>query len=112
MPVMQLLSNGWPGGALVQLEDGTSSATAQDIVLNYCWVKPFVMKFRNRVPSAFFITDCFIALDKLFVGRLLVASQAGDTKITVAAEEAKKVKNLIGSLRALWRSSGSAFEIS
>lgn len=109
MAVQQILtSKDWRGGALVQLEDSTSSATASDIVLNYSWLRPFVEKFRDRVPSTFFIADSFIALDKLYMGALPVPLETGDCKTLLACEEAKRVKNLIGSLRALWRSSASA----
>lgn len=65
----------------------------------------FVAKFNDRVPSAFFITDVFLFLDRLFHGALLKPLEAGESKKTLAALEARKVKNLIGSLRSLWRSS-------
>lgn len=108
MGVMQVLTGkDWSGGPLVQLEDSTSSANAGDLVVNFCWVRPFVEKFRDRVPSSFFIADSFLALDKLFMNNLLIPTEGGDSKQSLACEEAKKVKNLIGTLRALWRSSAS-----
>ena len=44
-------------------------------------------------------------MDKLYQGRLLVPTEQGETKIDVATTESKKLKMLVGSLRALWRSS-------
>lgn len=106
MGVMQVLSGkDWAGGPLVQLDDCTSTAAANDLIVNFCWIRPFVEKFRDRVPSSFFIADSILALDRLFMNRLLVPLQAGDTRQSLACEEAKKVKNLIGALRGLWRSS-------
>ena len=104
---MTQLINGdtWKGGPLVQLEDTVSTARAEQIVLNHVWVKPFVERFRDRVPSAFFVTDVFLYLDKIWFGKLLKPQEAGETKQHLACEEAKKIKNLMGSLRSLWRSS-------
>lgn len=106
LPVTQLLSSdSWKGGPIVQLPDSTCSARAEDVVMNYSWVKPVVLRFRDRVPSGFFLTDIFLFLDRLWYGKLLQPLQPEDTKETLAGEEAKKIKNLIGCLRALWRSS-------
>jgi len=104
---MTQLINGdtWGGGALVQLEDTVSTARAEQIVLNHVWVKPFVERFRDRVPSGFFITDVFLFLDKIWFGKLLKPQQPFETKQHLACEEAKKIKNLMGALRGLWRSS-------
>ena len=52
----------WKGGALVQLEDTLTRPVAQDIIVNYSWVKPFVQRFRSSVPSVFFVTDVFLFL--------------------------------------------------
>ena len=105
MSVAQVLGKDWVGGALVQLEDALTRPTAEDIVLNACWMKPVVRKFRDRVPSSFYLANVFLALDDLWLGRLLIPLEKGDSKQSLAAAEAKKVKALIGALRALWRSS-------
>ena len=97
----------WKGGPLVQLDDAITRPGAEDLVLNACWVRPFVERFRDRVPSQFFVVDTFLFLDKLHLGRLLQPSQAGESKQSLAAEGAKKIKLLIGALRSLWRSSDS-----
>lgn len=98
-------SAAWKGGPLIQLTDTITRPQADDLVLNHCWIKPFVQKFREKVPSGFFVVDTFLYLDKLYNGKLLQPLNAGDSKHSLASEEAKKVKLLIGTLRALWRSS-------
>lgn len=95
----------WKGGAMVQLEDMISRPTAADLVVNHCFLRPFIRKFPQKVCSAFFATDVFLYLDQCFVGRLLQPVEEGDTKKTMAGEEGKKVKSLVGYLRYLWRSS-------
>lgn len=107
LAVTQLLSGAsWKGGPLTQLEDTVSTPKAEDLVLNHAWIKPFLLKFNDRVPSGFFVTDTFLFLDRLWSGKLLIPQEEGDCKKTLACQEAKKLKNLIGALRALWRSSG------
>lgn len=105
LSVTQLLSGPWEGGAIVQLEDTTCSAKAEDLVLNFSWVRPFVRRFRDRVPSGFFLADTFLFLDTLWYGRLLRPVEPDYTKESLAAQEGKKIKILISCLRALWRSS-------
>ena len=65
--VAQVLGPEWRGGAVVQLDDTLTRPGSEDLVLNHCWVKPFVQRFRDRVPSSFFITDVFLMLDNCFV---------------------------------------------
>ena len=110
LPVQQLIGgHAWKGGPLVQLADGTMSrAVSEDVVLNYAWVKPFVAQFNDRVPSGFYITDVFLMLDRLYFQKLLIPLEEGESKETLAASESKKIKLLVGCLRALWRSSTSA----
>ena len=104
--VMQLLSgDAWKGGPLIQLEDTVTSARADDVILNHCWVGPVVRKFRDRVPSQFFLTDVFICLHKIFMNKLLIPLEEGDDVQSLACNEGKKIKCLISGLRALWRSS-------
>ena len=43
-------------------------------------------------------------MDKTFQGRLLIPQDAGESKVSLATDEAKKVKLCIGALRGLWRS--------
>ena len=106
LSVAQVLGgDSWKGGSLVQLEDTVATPKSEDVLLNYCWIAPIVKRFRDKVPSQFFLADTFIYMDKLYQGRLLVPTEQGETKIDVATNESKKLKMLVGSLRALWRSS-------
>lgn len=63
--------------------------------------------FCPKVPSAFFIADCFLQMDKLLAQSLLVPTAAMN-KVDLATLEAKRCKRLIGALRHLYRN--SAFE--
>ena len=104
--VVQVLTDkSWQGGPLVQLEDMISRPTAADLVLNASFLKPFLRHSPDRVPSAFFVGDVMMYLDKCFIDGLLLPREEGESKRTLAAEEGKKVKALIGYLRYLWRSS-------
>ena len=105
LSVSQILVDDWKGGPLVQVESTITRPVAQDLVVNHCWLKPFVQRFRSTVPSVFFITDTFLCLDKFYMGKLLIPLEEGDSKHTLAGEEAKKIKSLFGALRTLWRSS-------
>lgn len=107
-----LASPSWQGGPLVQLEDTISKPKAEDLVLNYCWICPIVKKFRSQIPSQFYLIDVFLYMDKIYNGRLLIPQEAGDSKETLATDEAKKMKLCIGSLRSLWRSTSSLFYLS
>ena len=104
--ITQLITSGeWKGGNLVQLESEISRPSSEEVILNYIWLRPFVQASPEAVCSGFFIADCFLMLDRLFVGQLLQATKPGDTKLTLAAQEATRIKLLMGSLRNLWRSS-------
>lgn len=60
----------------------------------------------RQVPSAFFIGDCLLRLDNELKGAFLMPAD-GDSKTTMACEEGKRLKKLMGSLRHLYRNSGS-----
>lgn len=95
----------WAGGAVLQLSDTVSTPRADDLVLNYHFILPVIMKFRDRVPSQFFLADTFLYLHKLYHDRLLVPVYENDSTLTLALDEAKKLKLCIGALRTLWRNS-------
>ena len=109
LSVNQLLSgNGWSGGDLIQLEDTITSAKAEDLVINYCWAKPVITQFRDRIPSGFYLTDVFLYLDRVWFGKLLIPREVDGVmmdKTDLAAHESKKMKCLLSGLRSLWRSS-------
>ena len=56
------------------------------------------------MPSAFYITDCFLYLDLILKKKLFKPSE-GETRKDLAAKEGVRGKRMIGALRALWRSS-------
>lgn len=105
MPVLQVLgSDEWKGGPLLQVEGDVSRPTSEEIVVNFCWLKPVVQRFQATVPSGYFCTDLFLAVDQLFMGKLLVPTST-EGKKQLAAKEGSRMKRLIGALRFLWRSS-------
>lgn len=105
LPVLQVLTSpDWHGGKLIQLDE-LIKPSVEDIKLNFAWVAPFVKASPDKVPSGFLIADTFLYCDHLFMGKLLQPRQPGETKQTMAAEEAGNCKRLIGALRGLWRSS-------
>jgi len=57
-----------------------------------------------QVPSAFYITDCFLYLD-LILKKKLFKPPAGETRKDLAGKEGVRGKRMMGALRALWRSS-------
>lgn len=58
-----------------------------------------------EVPSAYFLTDCWLMVDK-YLGNKLLCSQSGeDSRVKLAGLEGVKLKRLISALRGLWRSS-------
>ena len=58
-----------------------------------------------QVPSAYFLTDVFLRFDQLNDRKVFRPTAATPDRLTLAANEGVKTKRLIGSLRALWRSS-------
>ena len=105
MPVLQVLgSEDWKGGPLLQVAGDVSRPTAEELVVNFCWLKPVVQRFVSTVPSGYFRTDLFIYLGRLFMGKLLRPTLT-EGKKQLAAQEGSRMKRLIGALRFLWRSS-------
>ena len=105
--IIDLWSTGddWKGGGLVQLESELARPGCEEIVLNYVWVKPFILHCPEAVPSAYFAGDVFMELDRMFDKCVLVPRNQGDSERTLALEEGAKVKRCVGGLRYLWRSS-------
>ena len=98
----------WSGGRLLQLADDTSRPAANDLILNFYWLKPVAAKFPTTVPSGFFCTDLFLYLHHLFMEGLFKVQNDGDTVRSLAAHEGNNMKRLLQALRFLWRSSNSA----
>lgn len=61
----------WQGGKLIQLDSDLSRPNAAEVALNYPWLKAIAGKFRQSIPSGFFLCDVMLWLDRLFGGRLL-----------------------------------------
>eukprot|EP00435_Cladocopium_sp_Y103_P039853 s1614_g10.t1 len=99
-----ILSPEWKGGDLIQLENEISRPTADDCILNYIWLRPFVATFPESVCSGFYAADVFRALDVSFDNKLLQSSDPMATKKSMAVDEGSKMKRLMGGLRYLWRS--------
>ena len=60
-----------------------------------------------QVPSGYFLTDMWLYVDMLFDGKLLRDDSGKVSKVDLAADEALKLKKLVGAIRALWRSSST-----
>jgi hypothetical protein len=91
------------GGPLTVVKDVVDR---KDIKLNKVWLLPFVKKNADKVPSAFFIADVFLAMDVMLFGKLLrPLPDKGDSKVLLALAEAQRVKCLFSYLRYLWRAS-------
>ena len=56
----------------------------------------------GQVPSGFYLADCMLELDRNMGGTLLVP-KFKQLKRDVAADEAKRLKRLMGALRHLYR---------
>ena len=93
----------WAGGRILQLDSEISRPGADDVLTNYHFLLPFVRRFNDRVPSAFYCTDVWLYFDRLYLGQVLRGE--GATKQAMAAQEGMAMKRLIGGLRYLWRSS-------
>lgn len=90
----------YAGGALLKVDSDVSRPSFREIALNYVWIKPVLRSYPKHVPGGMFLTDCFLYLDDLFGGTLF-----SGPKLINAAEEAGRLKKLIGSLRYLYRNS-------
>ena len=60
------------------------------------------------MPSGFYITDAFLWLDSL-LGYGLFVPDKDNSKQTLAAQDSKRLKKLMGSLRYLFRNSHLSF---
>ncbi|CAL1159180.1 unnamed protein product [Cladocopium goreaui] len=99
-------SSGFMGADLVKTEDDVTRPSFKEIAGNYVWLKPLCHHFKSKVPGGLFLTDVMIYLDVLIGGNLLC--KPGVEKVAQAADEAKRLKRLMGALRYLWRNSDSS----
>ncbi|CAK9011047.1 30S ribosomal protein S6 [Durusdinium trenchii] len=94
------------GSALVDLAQskGVRQPTSKEISINYVWLLPCVNYSPAKVPSAYFLTDVFVELDKRLDKKLFRPAK-GECRVQLAGLEGCKLKRCLGALRALWRSS-------
>eukprot|EP00438_Fugacium_kawagutii_P017250 Skav234048 [mRNA] locus=scaffold619:33907:34875:- [translate_table: standard] len=95
-------SGDWKGGDIVKLDSALSRPSSAEVAMNYHLLLPVLQHIPDRVPSGYFLTDVFLRMDALFQGKLLRGNKA---TLQLAADEGVKLKQLVGGLRALWRSS-------
>ena len=73
--------------------------------MNYVWLRPLALHFKDKVPGATILTDIWLYLNEKCDKKLL--SKPGVSIENQAAEEAGRCKRLLGSLRYLYRNSSS-----
>ena len=96
----------YKGGAIVNLDSVIQSPTRQHLRKNVYWIKPIVGIFQRSVPSGYFLCDALMELDKL-MNKKLLQPKSGD-KLTLALQEASKLKKLVGHLRYLYRNTSNS----
>ena len=96
------------GGSLLSIK--ADAVTAEALNRNYMWLKPFQEHFASRTPSAYFIADVFLALDRALDGALLLPPESlletaghGDGKQMLALVEAAKLRRMLSYVRYLSR---------
>ena len=96
-------SGKWAGGPVLALTDPIHWAVnVQDLHINQCFILPIIELYADRVPSAYFLADTVMHLDKLLNDGLL-KNKLGQTKTTLALAEGGKLKNCCSYVRYLTR---------
>jgi hypothetical protein len=68
--LLMLVSGTLKPGPLITMDENGPISVA-DLARGAAWVKPFVMKFPEAVPSGFLIADVLLRVDVLLLGKLL-----------------------------------------
>lgn len=98
-------SASWDGSAaIVSLQSPSQQPRTGDIEANALWLRPILHTNPNSVPSAFYIADCFVALDQLLHGALF----QGKNIQRRALDEGSKLKTVLQALRRRWRDTTSS----
>ncbi|CAK9004360.1 unnamed protein product [Durusdinium trenchii] len=108
LTAVELLERGeWKGGNIIAVDSALQRANAAECATNFHYLKPVLEHSPDKVPSGYFLTDVFLYVDLIFKGNLLVnpSPDQQKDKMTIAAEEAVKLKRLVSTIRGLWRSS-------
>ena len=78
----------------------------KDLGVNYNWLRPWAENFPAKIPSQFFVMDCWLELDRLLSCKLLLPMKGPatrDIKLERAKEETDRIKRLLSALRYLFR---------
>jgi hypothetical protein len=73
-----------------------------DLKVNFVWLKEVVLRYSDRIPSAYFLADCILQLDTQLEGCLLLPS-GQSTKCSLALGEGGRIKKCMQYLRGLFR---------
>jgi len=95
-------SDAFKGGPIIMLDSVLESPRRKHLKQNRFWLQAVVTVFRSSVPSGYFLTDALLELNGMFKDNLLKPVNGGD-KLTLALQEAAKLKKLVGHLRYLFR---------
>lgn len=108
-----LRSKKFTGGSLLAMsaeDKGKGGVSVDGLNRNYMWLKPFQERFPGKTPSAYFIADVFVALDRRLEGALLLPPKSlletagdGDGKQMLALVEAAKLRRMLSYVRYLSR---------
>ncbi|CAK9056302.1 unnamed protein product [Durusdinium trenchii] len=104
-----LESDNYKGGDLIMLGSAIARPSAQELANNYVWLKPIIQASPTKVPSAYFVTDAFLTLDKK-LGYKLFRPGPGEDRAYLAGREGVRAKKCVGALRYLWRNSTKAHD--
>ena len=99
-----LARSSWKGGPLISLVDkATWTVRERDLQNNMLWIREVARRYRDRVPSAFFLADCILQLDGRFDNKLLLVTQKDETRQSLALADAGRLKKCLQYLRCLFR---------
>jgi hypothetical protein len=98
-------SDAFKGGPIIMLDSVLQSPTRKHLRQNKFWIQAVARVFPATVPSGYFLADALLELNDMLDGNLLKVTdpdvRAG--QLTLALQEAAKLKKLIGYLRYLYR---------
>ena len=91
------------GGPIIMLDNVLQSPGRKHLRQNRFWLHALIKVFPASVPSAYFLADALLELNHMFDGNLLKVLGGQDSRLTLALQEAAKLKKLLGYLRYLFR---------
>ena len=99
----------WAGERLVEWDTPQCKPRLRDISNNFLWLKGTVTFSPDKVPSTFWMADCFMALHQRMECKLLKDSPDCSSSLR-ALREAQKLKSLHSALRHLYRGAGHSHD--